>query len=227
MRSSIFNLQRVALALALAGVAGASQATVTVFTTKAAFDAAVASLIQATDTFSDLTADELLSSPQSRTLTGGLSYTASSTTSGDDGFFPGSTASIGGIYLGNNSNLDTITFGDFSAGVMGLSGNFFGSNASGAFTNRAMTVTATDASGTVTQLLTPTTANPLGTTFVGFLSDSGLISVTTFVTVSAQNRWASADNITLAAAAVPEPSGYALMFAGLGAIAWVARRRKA
>ncbi len=218
MRSSAYKLQRLAVVLALIGMAGASQATVTVFTSKAAFDAAAAALTTATDTFEDLDTVDLVTGPLTRDLGNGLSYTADSDS---HEFFNGTTATSG-IYLSNNSNLDTITFNGFSAGVMGLSGNFFAVNASGAFNSRALTLTATDGSGTITQSFTPATA---AGTFLGFLSDGPLTSVTLKITTTGQ-RWASADNIELAAA-VPEPSGYALMLAGLGAIAWVARRRKA
>ena len=116
-----------------------------------------------------------------------------------------------------------MTFSAFTVGVRGIGGNFFGSNISGLFAPGDLTLTATDASGTVTRTITGATMS----SFLGFISD-GPITQLTLASVQPSTGgflWPSVDNLVLAAA-VPEPGTYAMMLAGLGVCGFMARRRR-
>jgi len=215
LKSTLFLLRPLAVA-ALFCVSGASHAGLTVFTSQAAFLAAVEN--PGTDTFTGLSITGSTPSPINRAA-GVYTYTASvSTTS----FFgAGTTANP---WLSTNTATDTITFSGFSGGASAIGGNFFGSDISGLFAAGSITLTATDSLGaTSTQTITGATT----TSFLGFVSTGTLSSLTvTSVQPVSGFLWPTVDNLTLAVTPVPEPETYALMLGGLGALAWVARRRR-
>ena len=214
MFSKISLLKPLALA-ALLATAGASQAAITVFTSLASFNAAT--LVRGTDTFAGFSITGTTPSPVTRNA-GPFTYTANASPAGT--FFGGGTTA--NPFLSTNEATDFITFSGFSAGVAGLGGNFFGSNVSGLFAAGGVTLTATDASGTVTQ----TIASATESSFLGFVSNTGLLSATvTSVQPSTGFLWPSADNLVLATV-VPEPGTYAMMLAGLGVLGFMARRRR-
>lgn len=211
-----------ALAAAALFCATSAQAVITIYTTQAAYLAAISA--PGVDTFDDLNPTGSVAGPLNRTA-GAYSYKASVGPTSTL-FFPGGV-SPGDVYLSTNNRLDTITFNTFSAGVRGAGGNFFGSDINGAFTTPStITVTATDASGTVTQTLT----NPTVTSFVGFVSTGALTSVTTFVGVAGTGIagvWPTVNNLTLGTvAAIPETQTLAMMFAGLAMLGIAVRRNK-
>ncbi|MBL8308153.1 MAG: PEP-CTERM sorting domain-containing protein [Rubrivivax sp.] len=216
MSSKSFLIKPLAAA-ALLAVAGASQASITVYTSQAAFNAATTA--QGVDTFTGFSITGSTPSPITRSA-GPYGYTGSVTTTSF--FGAGTTANP---WLSTNTATDAITFNGFTGGVSAVGGNFFGSDISGLFAAGDITLTATDASGSVTQTIVGATT----TSFVGFVSTGLMTSlVVSSVQPAAGFLWPTVDNLTLAqAGVVPEPGSYALMFAGLGFLGFMARRRRA
>ena len=214
MFSKISLLKPLALA-ALLATAGAAQAAITVFTSQAAFNLASAS--PGVDTFTGFSIVGSTPSPLTRSA-GPYGYTVDAGPAGS--FFGG--GSTANPFLSTNTATDTVSFGGFTGGVFGFGGNFFGSNVSGLFATGDITVTATDTSGTVTRTIISATE----TGFLGFVSDSGLLSAT-LVSVQPTTGflWPNVDNLVLASV-VPEPGTYAMMLAGLGVLGFMARRRR-
>lgn len=205
-------LKPLALAVLLAA-ATASQATITVVTSLAAFNAATAA--QGTDTFAGFSITGTTPSPITRSA-GPYGYTAS--TPGN--FFGAGTPA--NPWLSSNTAGDTITFNGFSGAVTAIGGNFFGSDINGLFAAGNVSLTATDGSGPVTQIITAATVG----SFLGFVSNGPIISMTlASVTPAVGNLWPTADNLVLATI-VPEPGTYAMLLAGLGVLGFMARRRR-
>jgi hypothetical protein len=210
-----FSLKTVTLA-ALLLAAAAAQATVTVYTDRTAFLAALSA--PGTDAFNDLARVET-GSPLARSA-GAYSYRASSGPTSD--FWPAGSASD--VWLATTVSTDTITFDQFSAGVRGFGGNFFGSDVNGNFSaGRTMILTATDGTSTRTVNLTNTTT----TTFLGFISSDPLATVTLHGEgLPGVVYWATANDVTLGlVSAVPEPETYGMLLAGLGLVGFAMRRR--
>lgn len=211
-------LKPLALA-ALLAVASTSQAAITVYTSQASFAAATSA--PGVDTYADFSITDSTPSPLTRSA-GAYSYTAAATT--NSFFGAGTTANP---WLSTNTANDAMTLSTFSAGVQAVGGNFFGSDLNGLFKTGNITLTATDASGSVTQTIVGASVS----SFLGFVSSGAMTSLTVAsVQPAGQFLWPTLDNLTLAKSAVapiPEPETYALMLAGLAATAFVARRRRA
>jgi PEP-CTERM motif len=202
---------------------GAANANITVFTSESAFMAALASMsaVTGTDSFDDLTAGANLGSGPLTRSAGSLGYSAAVGPTSDIFYGAGTSTDS---WLTTNNATDTVTFSGFAPGVFAAGANVFNSNISGDFLRRgAITLAAADATSTASQ----TVRFPRTTTFIGFISDSALTSVSLTAT-SGPNAtvWPTMNNLTLATA-VPEPETYALMLAGLAAVGFLARRRKA
>lgn len=210
-----FLMKSLALA-AMVAASGASQAAITVYTDQASFLAAV--INPGVDGFDGLSITGSTPSPLTRAA-GDYGYTADATPAGSF-FGAGTTANP---WLSTNTATDTVSFTNFTGGVGALGGNFFGSNISGLFAAGSVTLSATDADGTVTQTITDATTG----SFLGFVSSTGVLTGATLVSVQPTTGflWPTVDNLTLAAA-VPEPETYGLMLAGLAFIGFVARRRR-
>jgi PEP-CTERM motif len=216
-------------AAALVAMAGASQAAITVYTSLTAFNAATS--LQGTDTYTGFSVTGGTPSPITRNA-GPYSYTADATPLGT--LYGGGTTA--NPFLSTNSATDTIRFNAFSSGVAGIGGNFFGSNIAGAYLLGDIRLTATDDSGSLTQTIVgATTTSFLGFVSTGTMTSLSVCAINAFLGTcigatpgAAPFVWPSADNLVLAkaVAAIPEPSTYAMLLAGLGAVGFVARRRR-
>jgi hypothetical protein len=176
----------------LLGLAGAAQAAITVYTSQAAFLAAVTA--PGIDTFIGFSITVSTPSPINRTA-GPYSYTAAvSTTS----FFgAGTTADP---WLSTNTATDTITFNAFPANVRAIGGFFFGSNISGNSVTGDITVVATDGGGTSMQTIVGATTS----SFRGFVSTGPLTSLTvTSVQPASGILWPTVNDFILATSAPP------------------------
>ena len=201
-------LKPLVLAALLCAAAG-SQAAITVYTSQADFLAATSA--PGYDSYDDLTVD-LLGDTLDRTA-GGYGYQA---------------YSFGGLYgagtgtdhwLSTNVRTDPIEFRNFSSGVSAFGGNFFASDIAGEYVASGnLVLTASDGS-TLTYALNNATQG----SFVGFVSDAALSSVT--LATDGGLYWPTANDVVLAAA-VPEPATYGMLLAGLGFVGAIARRRR-
>jgi len=215
-----FRLMLAPVALAALAMSSSAHATFTVYTTQASFLAAISA--PGVDTFNDLDFTAPLASPQNRTA-GAYSYAASAGPISN--FFPAGNAAD--VWLAPNNRTDTITFSNFTSTVTGVGGFFFRADTNGLSTTTAatLTVTATDASGTVSQAL----VNPGVTTFLGFVSNGPITSLSVFVGtqgVGTVGVWPTVNDLTMGVAAVPEPSTYALLMGGLVVLGAAARRAR-
>lgn len=213
------NLLSSVAVVALLAASGAAQAAITVHTSQASFLAAVSAA--GTDSFDDLSLAGTIAGPLAR-MAGSHSYSAS-VGPGSSSFYPAADGAVD-IWLASNNRQDTITASGFSSGVSAVGGYFFGSNNVGLSTPATeITVRATDAGGTTTELL----LNPGTATFRGFVSTGGLTSLTLWVGanqgVGEVDVFPTLNDLTLA---VPEPQSYALMLGGLALLGWAARPNK-
>ena len=148
---------------------------------------------------------------------GAYAYSASASTSSFYG--AGTTANP---WLSTNIATDTITFSGLAGNVRGIGGNFFSSSSSGLFTAGSVTLTATDGSSSSTQTIVGSTVS----SFLGFVSNGPITSMTLASVQGAAPIWPTVDNLTIGVGVVPEPQTYALMLAGLGMVGFLARRRR-
>ncbi|MCV2367904.1 PEP-CTERM sorting domain-containing protein [Roseateles oligotrophus] len=201
---------------ALLAIAGTAQATVTVYNSLASYNAAAAG--GGTDTFNDMPVGAQVAGPINRNA-GAIGYTGT-VTSGETSFWTAGEDPAD-VWLSTNERKALVTFDNFSASVKGIGGNFFGSDLFGAFVaNQTTHLTVVDSSGTTNIDLLGTDIN----SFMGFVS-TGTITSLTISVGDVPGTWLTANNLVMTAA-VPEPSTYALMFAGLGLVGMMARRRK-
>jgi PEP-CTERM motif len=211
-------------ALAVAGLligCGSAHAALTVYTSAAEF--AAATMKPGVDTFADLSVGGLTTSPISR-VAGSYGYSASSP--GD--FF--ATAANGYPYLSPNLADDPMVFYDFTSGVRGVAGNFFGSDIDGVYLPGSITVVATDLLGATASYTVDAESSSVGG-FLGFVSDTSFTSV--WVTASQANYalWPTLSSLTLAAAGdgdpvpIPEPASSLLMILGLSLVGLASRHR--
>jgi hypothetical protein len=216
MQSNFFALKSLAACAMLAAV-GAANAGITVYTSRAAFDVAVGA--SGTDTFADfwlLPNTDPVPSPLLRSA-GSFAYTATASGGDNNAFF--SAGSQADPWLVTQETIESISFSGFAVGVVAAGGNFFGSGFEGLHALGNFTLSATDAAGTTTVPLTGATT----ASFLGFVSDGPMLSLT----ISSQtiDVFPTVDNLVLATA-VPEPHTVAMMFAGLGVLGFIARRRR-
>ena len=207
----IFAFVAVVVPAALTGIQAV--AAPVVYTSQAAFNAAVAPFPMGTDTFSAYTTGASLPNSVTRT-NGSFTYTASDPL----GLFQGATADG---FLTNDNRGSFITLNGFTPGINAIGANFFGSTVAGLFgAGESITVSFLESnSASFSTTLTNTTR----LTFLGYRGDSNISSVT-FRSAFAANLWPSIDNLTVAAVTVPEPMTLSLV--GLALLAAGVTRRK-
>jgi hypothetical protein len=148
----------------------------------------------------------------------GFSYQAST----DNGFYNAGQASPGDVWLSVNTATDSIVFNFTSGNVYGVGGSFFTSNVAGAAVAGAITVTINDTT-------TSTVASSNTGTFIGFVSDVPITSLTvTAGQTGGTFFWPTVNNFIVGSqpTAVPEASSLGIVaFACVGG-ALVRRRRK-
>lgn len=220
LQTAISQLKALILT-ALLFVAGTAQAGITVYTSQAAYLAAVSAT--AVDTYDNLPVDTI-NTPLNRTA-GAYSYTVA--TSGLSPLLYGA-GNGDDHWLGTNASGDSLVFSNFSSSVRGVGGFFFGSDIFGDYTSStSSTLSATNIMGEVLtyQLLLPTQYS-----FIGFISSDALASLRFKSSDTDNGVWATVNDLHLSAAAVipavPEPSGYAMLLAGMGLLGWIAGRRR-
>ena len=144
-----------ALSMCLLVVSGAaSQAALTVYTTRASFLAAVAS--PGVDTYADLpfNGDADLPAPLARNA-GAFAYTA---TTDSNGFY--GAGMVDNPSLSTVQSLAPIVLSGFSPSIRAIGANLYNTDLDGLFTVGDLTVTATDSTGAVvTQVVTANSAD--------------------------------------------------------------------
>ena len=206
MRNKLFSLKPLCLAAVLCAGASA-QAGITVYTSQADFLAAISA--PGYDSYDDLSV--IPYAPTLDRSAGAYTYQAFSAA----GLW-GAGGAGGDYWLSNENGMQPIVFSNFSAGVSAFGGNFFTSNVAGQYAVGNLLLTANDGT-TLSYALNGTTTG----TFLGFVSDTGLNSVT--LATDGAIIWPTANNVVLA---VPEPATYGMLLAGIGLLGVAARRRR-
>jgi len=194
---------RILSAAALTLLSASAFATTTVYTSASTFLAAVApgAYFQNFDGLDD-------PAPGAAAFSGGgFSYTA----------FAPQDLYVGGGFLGTSQISEALTLTFTSGNVTAIGGNFFISDYNDNFQSVSVTLNLNDGTSVT---WTPTT---FADSYRAFTSDVAILSLT--MSGPGPSLYASIDNLTVGAAAVPEPGTWALMGLGLAGLATLARRR--
>ena len=221
------SICRLVSSLVLAVAATASHATINVYTSQAAFMAAV--VYSSTDTFDDLDPSQFIVGALPRTA-GAFGYSATALLAGaaDNLFVVPDSVGPSGVWLSTDALASTVMLSSFTGGVQGIGANLFPVNFAGDVVPGTVNVTATFAGGFVTRtLVSPTTSS-----FIGFLSDGGLLLSMAISPIqgSGVTAWPAMDNVVLGSLtsppAVDESGTTPLMVSGLVTLFAVARVRR-
>lgn len=219
-----FPKLKIALAAATLFAGVQAQAALEVYTSQAAFDAAVAAMmpgLTGTDSFDDLVADQEAGEGPLARSAGGIGYSASAVGESNVLFGAGSMSDA---WLSTNIEGDSLSFGEFAPGVFAAGMNLFNSNVNGEFLRTGrITLTATDTEGSSSATIRGrqmTTGS-----FLGFISTTEITSLEVTSFARRADVWPAVNNLSLASA-VPEPETYLMMLAGIAAVGFVARRRR-
>lgn len=184
------------------------------FTDRGVFASALS--ISGTDTFDDMKVGFQAPGPRARTA-GVFGYTASS--SGVGPLYVGATPSPA---LSVDFSFEGLVFDGFGPTVNAWGANVFLAF-QGSLRTGTLSVTALDVLGaTTTQLFTDVGYD----NFFGVISGAQLQRITIAPVSGGDLVFVYADDNTLGVAAVPEPSTYVLMLAGVGALVLVHRSRQ-
>ncbi len=213
-------VSRLAAIAGLIAAAANANAALTAYNSSTSFAAATAH--SATDTYDDLvqgTTPTALPNPLSR-IAGGYSYVVSA----PSGLFRAGTGAD--VSLATLNTTEQILFNTFSGGVNAIGGLFY---AVDGFANlvpgQTMTLTVADSFGAIaSSVITGASLS----SFAGFSSNGTITSLT--LAVGDPEVSAAVNNLVLAqlpTPPVPEPATLGMFLAGLGALAFVRRRRNA
>jgi PEP-CTERM motif len=220
-----FPKLKIALAVSALFAGVQAQAALTVYTSQAAFEAAVAAMVPAlsgTDTFDDLVAGADLGSGPLARAAGGIAYEASAGPESDVLFGAGSASDA---WLSTNVEGDTLSFGSFAPGVYAAGMNLFNTDVAGSFLRSGrITLTATDTEGSSSATVRGRRMST--TSFLGFISTTEITSLEVTSFARRADVWPAVNNLSLASA-VPETETYLMMLAGIAAIGFMVRRRSA
>lgn len=195
---------RAALAAGLVTLAASSAASAAVYSSQSAFAANVASGAYTEDYTGIPNGNQGFRAFESN----GYGYTVTATTNSVAGHAGTISTSAGSASL-------VLTF-DGAKAVTAVGGNFYATDPD--FNPAAATVTITLADGTQEQFASTGAAD-----FRGFTSDAPIASLTFAAGFGNDDFFPTLDNLTVGAAAVPEPT----TLATLGLLAIAARRRRA
>ncbi|MEJ6005362.1 hypothetical protein WG899_07380 [Paucibacter sp. AS339] len=189
----------------------AAQASVQIFTSQSAFQAASSQL--GTDSFQDLSVNDALDGPLLRQA-GSHNYRVSALDGLENQFYA-TAGENGTVWLGSNRVDAHLLFDNFANNLRAIGGNFLATTYSGeAWPEARLTLTLTDAQGSTTQELDLSGSSSIG--FLGFVSSSHLLSLDIAVSSSSLSVFPTVENFQLGmAAAVPEPSSAVLLLGGL------------
>ena len=213
-------------AASLTAVPTPSHATISEYSTRPSFSAAV--LRSATDTFDDLNS-QFVQTPLIRSM-GPYSYSINADVGGQPGMIyglPSAPASAPATWLTSDAVSSEVTFGGFAPDINGIGASFFVTTFAGDISSAAsLRVTAAYASDSVTELI----AGTGDTSFLGFVLDDQLLKLTVAAVQPASGGpyWLTVAGLTVASLSpIPEVPSVALMLIGLFATFMRQRRRAA
>lgn len=209
------SLSHKAVAVASLILATSANAGITAYTSQADYLAAVGTT--GVDTFDDL---QLWNYPTpALRQAGDFAYTVTAGPAAPE--YWGASDDHQDWWMSTGYSHNPLTYDGFAPGIVGAGGFFFGSSYDGtSLPIAAIQVTATDSTGTT---LTWTIEAPDSSSFVGFVSDASLTSLTVWKD-NIPDSFVTVNDLHLSVAAVPEPATYGMLLGGL-AMLGIARRR--
>lgn len=223
MRIHPLSLRALAVAAICVAAGGQAKAALTFYDSQSAYLAAISAA--AVESFDDLPWAVIGQSVNAQI--GAHSYSAWAVEESGNYTDLYTAGSSSDQWLSTDRAADYLTFGYFSEQVNGVGGFFFGSDESGAFKpGQTIRVNALDADGAELSILVNNTTPG---SFYGFVSTSHLdVFQVSALQPNGEFTWVSANDLTLGtiAAAVPEPSSYAMLLAGLGLLAAVGQHKR-